>query len=195
MLDFNSSSSLSDRVTTLIDIGMQHVRGQQAARDYLGASRLAWPASVRCSSSTPKRRSTTGATPGRMLRIFERGHVMEDCMVAWLCDAGFDLRTQKPDGGQFGFSDAHGRLRGHVDGVIVGGPDGFGYPALWENKCLGAKSWRELEAKGPLSPPRRWRSIRPTATASSTRRCSRSTPTDGHLRRAGAPSMARWHSG
>jgi hypothetical protein len=35
-------------------------------------------------------------TPGRMLRIFERGHVMEDCMVAWLRDAGFDLRTRKP---------------------------------------------------------------------------------------------------
>jgi hypothetical protein len=73
---------------------------------------------------------------------------MEDCMVAWLRDAGFDLRTRKPDGGQFGFSDAHGRLRGHVDGVIVGGPEGFRYPALWENKCLGAKSWRELETKG-----------------------------------------------
>ena len=69
-------------------------------------------------------------------------------MVAWLRDAGFDLRTRKPDGGQFGFSDAHGRLRGHVDGVIVGGPEGFRYPALWENKALSAKSWRELEAKG-----------------------------------------------
>jgi hypothetical protein len=73
---------------------------------------------------------------------------MEDCMVGWLREAGFDLRTRKPDGGQFGFSDANGRLRGHVDGVIVGGPEGFRYPALWENKCLGAKSWRELEAKG-----------------------------------------------
>lgn len=69
-------------------------------------------------------------------------------MVAWLRGAGFDLRTQKPDGGQFGFSDAHGRLRGHVDGVIVGGPEGFRYPALWENKCLGAKSWRDVESKG-----------------------------------------------
>ena len=26
---------------------------------------------------------------GRMLRIFERGHVMEDCMVSWLREAGF----------------------------------------------------------------------------------------------------------
>ena len=66
-------------------------------------------------------------------------------MVAWLRDAGFDLRTRKADGEQFGFSVADGRLQGHIDGVIVGGPDGFAYPALWENKCLGNKSWRELE--------------------------------------------------
>ena len=32
--------------------------------------------------------------------------------------------------------------------MIVGGPDGFRYPALWENKCLGAKSSRELASKG-----------------------------------------------
>ena len=66
-------------------------------------------------------------------------------MVAWLRDAGFDLRTRKTDGEQFGFSVADGRLQGHIDGVIVGGPEGFAYPALWENKCLGNKSWRELE--------------------------------------------------
>ena len=32
-----------------------------------------------------------------------------------------------------------GRLQGHVDGVIVGGPEGFAYPALWECKCLGGQ--------------------------------------------------------
>lgn len=69
-------------------------------------------------------------------------------MVAWLRDAGFDLRTRKADGEQFGFSAVDGCLKGHVDGVIVGGPEGFGYPALWENKCLGAKSWRDLEKNG-----------------------------------------------
>ena len=66
-------------------------------------------------------------------------------MVAWLRNAGFDLRTRKPDGEQFGFSVADGRLQGHVDGVIVGGPAPFAYPCLWEMKCLGSKSWRELE--------------------------------------------------
>ena len=149
MMDFNSSSSLSGQLTALIDAGMQRVRAQQPARDYLGASRLGAACERALQFEYAKAPVDHGRdTEGRMLRIFERGHVTEDCMVAWLRDAGFDLRTRKPDGGQFGFSDAHGRLRGHVDGVIVGGPDGFRYPALWENKALSAKSWRELEAKG-----------------------------------------------
>ncbi|MCH2220872.1 MAG: hypothetical protein MK097_11205 [Dechloromonas sp.] len=70
------------------------------------------------------------------------------CPGTWLRAAGFDLRTRNDAGEQFGFSALDGRLQGHVDGVIVAGPDlgfGSGYPALWENKCLGAKSWRELE--------------------------------------------------
>ena len=69
-------------------------------------------------------------------------------MVAWLRDAGFDLRTRKADGEQFGFSVADGRLQGHIDGVIVGGPEGFAYSALWACKCLGNTSWSDLEKKG-----------------------------------------------
>lgn len=149
MLDFNSSSSLSERVTALVDIGMQHARSKQAPRDYLGASRLGVACERALQFEYAKAPVDHGRdSSGRLLRIFERGHVMEDCMVAWLREAGFDLRTGKTDGEQFGFSDAQGRLRGHVDGVIVAGPEGFAYPALWENKCLGAKSWRDLENNG-----------------------------------------------
>jgi len=145
-MDFNSSASLSGQVTALVDLGMQLARSLQGARQYLGASRLG----ASCERALQYEYAQAPVDPGRetegrMLRIFERGHVMEDCMVAWLRDAGFDLRTRKADGEQFGFSALDGRLQGHVDGVIVGGPEGFGYPALWENKCLGAKSWRELE--------------------------------------------------
>lgn len=149
MIDFNFSSSVSGQITALVDIGMRRVREQQPARDYLGASRLGVECERALQFEYAKAPVDHGRDhSGRLLRIFERGHVMEDCMVTWLRDAGFDLRTRKPDGGQFGFSDANGRLRGHVDGVIVGGPGGFAYPALWENKCLGTKSWRELETKG-----------------------------------------------
>ena len=149
MIDFNSSASISGQTTALVDAGMQRARASQSQREYLGGSRLGTSCERALQYEFARAPVDPGReTQGRLLRIFERGHVMEDCMVAWLRDAGFDLRTRKPDGGQFGFSDAHGWLRGHVDGVIVGGPEGFRYPALWENKCLGTKSWRELETKG-----------------------------------------------
>ena len=44
---------------------------------------------------------------------------------------------------------AGGRLRGHIDGVILAGPDiGVRWPALWEHKALNAKSWTDLVKRG-----------------------------------------------
>ena len=68
-------------------------------------------------------------------------------MAEWIRAAGFDLRTDR-DGQQFGFEDCNGRFRGHIDGMLVGGPEGFAYPALWENKVLGSKGWNRLEKDG-----------------------------------------------
>lgn len=149
MMDFNASSSLSEQITALIDAGMQRARARQPERQYLGASRLG----VSCERALQFEYAQAPVDPGResdgrLLRIFERGHVLENCMVVWLREAGFDLRTRKADGEQFGFCVADGRLQGHVDGVIVAGPEGFAFPALWENKALSNKAWRDLEKKG-----------------------------------------------
>ena len=151
MIDFNSTSSIPEQVAFLVDAGLQRVRASQTPRDYLGASRLGVSCERALQYEFAKAPVDSGReTEGRILRIFERGHVMEDSMITWLRHAGFDLRTRKANGEQFGFSALDGRLQGHVDGVIVAGPDGFGYPALWECKCLGAKSWRDL-AKNRLA--------------------------------------------
>ena len=113
MMDFNSSASVSGQFTELIDAGMQRSRAAQPARDYLGASRLGVACERALQYEFAKASIDSGRRlEGRMLRIFERGHVMEDCMVAWLRAAGFDLRTRKADGEQFGFSAADGRLKG-----------------------------------------------------------------------------------
>lgn len=149
MMDFNSSSSISGQITALVDLGMQRLRSEEMPRDYLGASRLGVSCARALQYEFAQAPVDSGRdADGRLLRIFRRGHVMEDCMVDWLRAAGFDLRTRKANGDQFGFSAAGGRLQGHIDGVIVGGPEGFAYPALWENKCLGSKSWRDLEKSG-----------------------------------------------
>ena len=84
----------------------------------------------------------------RTLRIFEAGHRAEDIVAGWLRIAGFDLRTERPDGRQFGFAAIGGRFKGHIDGCIVSGPVDIAYPALWENKALGAASWKDVVKRG-----------------------------------------------
>lgn len=85
MMDFNASKSLSGQLTALIDAGLQRARAEQGKRGYLGASRLgaacerALQYEVADAPVDPGRE-----TDGRMLRVFERGHVIEDCMVGWL---------------------------------------------------------------------------------------------------------------
>ena len=90
----------------------------------------------------------------RTLRIFEAGHRGEDIVADWLRLAGFDLRTERADGRQFGFSALDGRFKGHIDGCLVAGPVPLAYPALWENKALGAASWKDVVKRGlTLSKP------------------------------------------
>ena len=149
MMDFNSSASLSGQISALIDNGLQQARVGQTKRLYLGASRLGVACERQLQFEYAQAPVDYGRDfQGRILRIFERGHLNEESMVTWLRGAGFDLRTHKANGEQYGFSVAEGRLQGHIDGVFVDGPDGFAYPALWESKCLGAKSWRDVEKKG-----------------------------------------------
>lgn len=84
------------------------------------------------------------------MRIFEVGHTLEDLAIRWLSLAGFDLYTRKAQGGQFGFSVAGGRIRGHIDGILNAGPADFGlrYPAIWEFKTMNDKSWRDTVKHG-----------------------------------------------
>ena len=149
MLDFNSTTTFSERFEALIDAGLQAREQQQGKRQYLGASRLG----VSCERQLQSEYAQAPVDPdkgfsGRILRIFERGHRMEDAMIGWLRAAGFILKTEGKNGQQFGFSVADGQLQGHCDGVFVGGPEGFAYPALWECKALGSKSWTDLAKKG-----------------------------------------------
>ena len=85
---------------------------------------------------------------GKTLRIFEAGHRAEDIVAGWLRAAGFDLRTERSDGRQFGFSALDGRFKGHIDGCLLAGPADMHYPALWETKALGAVVWKEVVKRG-----------------------------------------------
>lgn len=144
MLDFNTRNP-AGRLGFLLDAAIRAENEKQPPREYLGASRIGENCARKLQYEyfrTPKDKPFTGQT----LRIFYRGHQSEAWMIRWLRMSGFDLRTENADGGQFGFVTAGGKLRGHADGVFVGGPDEFGpWPRLWECKCLGAKGWNKLE--------------------------------------------------
>lgn len=148
----NDPEPLGVRINRRIDAALEGERADQSLRDYLGASRIGEPCARRLIYEVTRTPPDPGKSfEGRLLRIFAAGHAFEDLAIRWLRQAGFDLRTQTQHGGQFGFETAGGRIRGHVDGVIVDGPAvGIAWPVLWEHKALKASSWSDTAKKGVL---------------------------------------------
>lgn len=133
-------------MSELIDAAIQN--NQETPRSYLGASAIGEPCARRLQYDLAGQTKDEGSGfSARTRRIFKRGHEGETWMAQWIRDAGFDLRTEK-NGKQFGFEDCDGKFKGHIDGVFVGGPHGFAYPCLWENKVLGAKGFASIVKHG-----------------------------------------------
>ena len=150
------SDTAGQHINALIDSALLEQHRQQRRRDYLGGSRIGEPCARKLVFELTNAPIDEGkGFDGRMLRIFDAGHEFEDLSIRWLRAAGFDLRDKGQDGRQFGFSIAGGAIRGHIDGVIVAGPDvGISWPALFEHKSLNAKSWTDLVNRGvALSKP------------------------------------------
>jgi hypothetical protein len=137
-------------INSLIDAALEAEHRSKPPRDYLGGSRIGEPCARRLAYEVTLAPVDDGKEfAGRLLRIFDAGHQFEEVAIRWLQAAGFDLRTRGKDGHQFGFSIAGGRIRGHIDGVIVGGPEvGIRWPALFEHKALNQKSWTDLVKRG-----------------------------------------------
>lgn len=153
-LDFNPRPSVADRINALVDTALIAEREATQPRTYLGASRLGHACERALQFEFAGAPKDEGADfGGQTLRIFEIGHQLEDLAIRWLRAAGMDLYTRKgnrPDGDQFGFSVAGGRIRGHVDGIIANAPAALGLrtPALWECKTMNAKNWRACVKDG-----------------------------------------------
>lgn len=146
----NPGAALASQLDGHLETALTAERDASPRRDYLGASRIGEPCQRRLCFEYGGTPVDSGSEfDGRILRVFEAGHRFEDMTIRWLRLAGFVLRSHKRDGSQFGFATAGGRFRGHIDGVIVDGPDlGVPYPILFEHKALGSSSWQDTVKRG-----------------------------------------------
>lgn len=86
---------------------------------------------------------------GRILRLFNRGHLEEGRFIAALLTIGVQLYQQDEHGKQFRISDVGGHFGGSGDGVAIGLPDlPPGTPALAEFKTHNDKSFVKLKKEG-----------------------------------------------
>ena len=138
----------TDHILREIDRGILEKQDKIPRRKYLGASSLG----DECSRKIQYR--YMGIKPdvdkkfdAKTLRIFAMGHVIEDLMAMYIRDCGFLLKTEK-NNEQFGFETGGGEIRGHIDGVIVGGPLNMKYPMLWECKSANDKKFNEFVKNG-----------------------------------------------
>jgi hypothetical protein len=152
MLDFNPSalrrSAAVDGIHAAIDAALIRNARSEKRRTYVGASSIGGGCERRIQYEYLGTDPDPDYVPeARTQRIFARGHITETLAIKWLRDAGYDIKTEKPDGGQFGFKTANGKFAGHCDGIIMGGP-GIKTPCIWEHKALGSKSWKAIEKHG-----------------------------------------------
>lgn len=161
MIDFNSGSgfvygsdgkkTIGEMVNNAIDAMLIARQNTQKPRDYVSTSGIGRECMRQIQYDFMAVPKDEGADfPPKTLRIFEAGHKGEDDVADWLRSAGFDLRTHRSDGKQYGFSALNGKFKGHIDGCIMAPAPGVEMeaPALWENKELGSDPWADVHRRG-----------------------------------------------
>jgi hypothetical protein len=89
---------------------------------------------------------------GRLLRLFNRGHLEEARFIAMLLTIGVQVYQQDENGKQYRISGAGGHFGGSGDGVAIGIPDlDPNTPALAEFKTSAEKPFLKVKKEGVRS--------------------------------------------
>ncbi len=150
MINLNSSTALSDRINWLLDKAIAEKTEEK--RNYLGCSILGHECERAVQYEALKtvfRIDIPDDFPPRVRRIFARGVDAEARAADWFASAGFVLLTEDPaTHTQFKVSFCENNIQGHLDGIFAlwrgAEASPFPLPALWENKCVNAKGWRQV---------------------------------------------------
>lgn len=151
-IDFNHKTMKEAQASDAINLAVEGAlyKKQSGPRDYVGASAVGADCerALQFEYAGAPREKAFGPNT---LRKFDLGHMSEEISRAWLSDGGFHISQRSQKTGQlFRFSQLDGKFAGTPDGVIIAGPeiDGVGYPALWEHKGVGNKTFKEIVTKG-----------------------------------------------
>jgi len=144
-----SQNSKTHSFEEVIDSKIVEKNKQEPKRKYLGSSVLGDKCARKIQYMFLGQEPDEGKEfNAKTFRIFQMGHELENTMAGWIRNAGFDLRTMDANGEQFGFAIAEEKIKGHIDGVICGGPLDTPYPMLWECKTANDKKFRDFKFKG-----------------------------------------------
>jgi hypothetical protein len=116
-------------------------------RNHLGASVIGKECPRAVALSYRKVSPDAAAGNGRMVRLFNRGHMEEARLAACLQVAGFTLKLISKAGDQISYKT--GDLHGSVDGVIRLQD---GALAVLEFKTMNRKAWDKLDKDGQIKP-------------------------------------------
>lgn len=166
MIDFNnrktSTEATSEAFDTVLFASLADKRSKQDRRTYLGASGIGEDCERRLQfdfAGAPREKEPEKLT----LRKFDFGHMIEELARCWFQDAGFKLvQKSEKTGKTFRFIQMDGDFSGEPDGVFIDGPqiEGLSYPAMWEHKAVGAKTFREIKKDGlKKARPKYWSQI------------------------------------
>ena len=130
--------------------------GSELARPYLGASSVGKP----CSRALwyGFRWAAKEKFSGRLLRLFQTGHLAEPRFVEDLRGIGATVYDVNPaTGNQYNFVDVSGHFRGNADGMAQFIPTGGKKWHLCEFKTYGSKSFATLKKDGvKKAKPEHW---------------------------------------
>ena len=138
---------LNEKVNKLVCNSFAKEHKNSAKRNYIGASRLGVECERALQYETQNTKKNYDFEP-KTLMIFETGNSFEELAHKWLLKGGFDIENKDEDGKQFGFSLFGGKVSGHCDGIVRGGPGGFEYPMLWECKSMNEKNFNLAKEDG-----------------------------------------------
>lgn len=134
--------------TTLAKINEALVNNQESSfREHLGASIIGRDCDRQLFYSFRWVKEIKHA--GRILRLFERGHLEEERFLKWLRMIGVEALSIDPDTGeQFRFNAVGGHFGGSCDGLGMYIPEAPKTPHILEFKTSGEKAFKDLKAKG-----------------------------------------------